>query len=724
MEKTENRAFFFGEFEVDATRRLLRKRGQTVTLNPKAFDLLLVLVERRGEVLSKNDLLDAVWANQFVEEKNLTVHVAALRKILGETKKENRFIATVPGRGYSFVAEFDAPAENEFVIESQKFERVFFTEEIEEGTRHKAQSKTSERQFSYFYLLSFVFLLLLGGFLWQRRTGLSNGVPFAQTSIRQLTTNGKVSIAALSPDGKLFAYIVNDFGQKSLWLGYVGGGNHLLLRPAWADANYSELAFSPDSSRLYFSFQDEKNPNSALYRMPVSGGVEEKVSDSVDNFSLSPDGGQIAFAAHSANGAKDALFITATDGSEKREVASFQKAHFVSYDSVSWSADGKRLALSVIAEDDIYNQDILIVEIATGEIRRIKSDAWREIRKTAWLKDGSGLIVTGIEKTSFSSVIQHRIFHVEIPSGKTTEITTDLSSYESSLNLSAASDLLLSVEHRQLNNIWIAPTGDAGAARQITFGSFGRYDGLWGMDFTPDGKLVYTNSDTQSQLISVMNADGSEPRQLTAPGLIDSALNVTADGRYIVFLSNRGGGFNIWRMNVDGSIRTQLTFGKQNFQPFLSADGRWVYYKCWEKDTGELRRVSVDGGEPEIITDKETSWGGFSPDGKFFAASYKTDQSRLTVFNAATNEVVKQFDFPKGGTSSMGVHWSPDGKSIVYRDWNYGYWTQSVEGGEPQRMENLPKEKFYNFTFSKDGKQFAFVRGQETRDVVLISNIR
>jgi len=219
-----------------------------------------------------------------------------------------------------------------------------------------------------------------------------------------------------------------------------------------------------------------------------------------------------------------------------------------------------------------------------------------------------------------------------------------------------------------------------------------------------------------------MDADGSEARQLTPQGFIDSVLSVSNDGRYIVFHSTRGGGFDIWRMDIDGGNPKQLTFGNKNYLPFISPDNRFVYYKSWENDVGELRRVSIDGGEPESLNDKETSWGSFSPDGKYFAASYKTDKHRLAVFSAETNKVIKQFDFPKNGLAYMGLHWTPDSEAVAYRDFNYGYWLQPTGGGEPQRMEGLPKEKFYNFAWSKDGKQFAFVRGQEIRDVVLFGN--
>jgi Tol biopolymer transport system component len=129
--------------------------------------------------------------------------------------------------------------------------------------------------------------------------------------------------------------------------------------------------------------------------------------------------------------------------------------------------------------------------------------------------------------------------------------------------------------------------------------------------------------------------------------------------------------------------------------------------------------VPIDGGEPECVTDKETSWMSFSPDGKFLAAAYMTDKRRLAIISAETHAIVKQFDLPKTATLFMGSRWTPDGKSVTYRDTAYGYWVQDINGGEPRRLDGLPKEKFYNFSWSRDGKWFAFVRGQEIRDVVI-----
>lgn len=102
------KTFSFGEFELSGVKRTLLKRGENVSLNSKTFDLLLTLVENRGRVLSKDELLEKVWEGAFVEENNLTVHISALRKIFGEKKDEHRFIVTIPGKGYKFVGGEDS----------------------------------------------------------------------------------------------------------------------------------------------------------------------------------------------------------------------------------------------------------------------------------------------------------------------------------------------------------------------------------------------------------------------------------------------------------------------------------------------------------------------------------------------------------------------------------------------------------------------------------------
>ena len=100
----QDRLYEFGVFRIDTRERQLLRNGDPVPLPPKVYDTLLVLVENRGHIVEKEALMKAVWPDTFVEEANLTVHISALRKALGETVSEHQYIETLPRRGYRFVS--------------------------------------------------------------------------------------------------------------------------------------------------------------------------------------------------------------------------------------------------------------------------------------------------------------------------------------------------------------------------------------------------------------------------------------------------------------------------------------------------------------------------------------------------------------------------------------------------------------------------------------------
>src|SRR5215210_1704196 len=104
MSKKVAHFYDFGPYRVDALKRLLLRDGEPVPLTSKVFDTLFTLVSHSGEVLEKGELMTALWPDRFVEENNLTQNVSTLRKALGEHRSEHRYIVTIPGRGYSFVA--------------------------------------------------------------------------------------------------------------------------------------------------------------------------------------------------------------------------------------------------------------------------------------------------------------------------------------------------------------------------------------------------------------------------------------------------------------------------------------------------------------------------------------------------------------------------------------------------------------------------------------------
>ena len=118
-----------------------------------------------------------------------------------------------------------------------------------------------------------------------------------------------------------------------------------------------------------------------------------------------------------------------------------------------------------------------------------------------------------------------------------------------------------------------------------------------------------------------MDQDGSNQKQLTADGSNNKWPVASADGRYIVFMSDRAGLQNIWRMDIDGNNPKELTVGGSEWLPDGSPDSKWVIYRSgFGKHT--LWKVSIDGGEPVQLNDNASSRPAISPDGKWIACAY------------------------------------------------------------------------------------------------------
>src|SRR5215510_1887584 len=119
MSQQKKHFYDFGPFRIDVLKRRLSRGGELIRLTPKAFDLLLVLVEEHGRTVEKDELLDRVWPGTAVEENNLNQNITALRKSLGDSRQESQYIATIPGIGYRFVAEVRV-AEEEDLAQRRK----------------------------------------------------------------------------------------------------------------------------------------------------------------------------------------------------------------------------------------------------------------------------------------------------------------------------------------------------------------------------------------------------------------------------------------------------------------------------------------------------------------------------------------------------------------------------------------------------------------------------
>jgi Tol biopolymer transport system component/DNA-binding winged helix-turn-helix (wHTH) protein len=717
-------------------KRLLWRGGEIVSLKPKAFETLLALVEAKGEMLGKEELLKRVWPDTIVEEGNLTFNISSLRKALGDDPRLHEYIVTIPGEGYRFVAGVRVAGFDE--LEVRERTRVSIEEVTDSTIDSRASASTvralpgsSERVRVRPTIIAasvFIILLAVGGIaLWRyKQTELSasakTAVPFQQNTIKRLTNLGNALQAALSPDGKLFVHsAVEKDGRHSLWLGHTDGGDPVQLRPP-EEIVYQSLTFAPDGSGIYFVVTDNYRSNGSLFRMPVFGGVPEKIKEPVrSEIALAPDGKRFAFTRTDRSKHTSSVIVANVESMSEGDVASRSLEEAFVASSLAWSPDSSSIAVAAVNDASGKKHEIFILNVANGSTKQLTSSNWAAVYAITCLRDGTGLIVAAKDD---ETALSH-LWYVSSADGTVRPVVSDLNSYNLNLSMPTSNDAVLTVQYQYYSNIWVTPADNSGGAKQISFGSLGRIDGVRGFDWTPDGHIVYKANVDNSQTIWAMDASGGSQKQLLPNGYTNNNLSVTYDGQYVVFESNRGGKAEIWLASIDGSDIRQLTNGGNNSQPHSSPAGKWIVYKAANDDVGALWRISVDGGTPTRLTERGANWPRISPDGRWVACEYNmVDNNKLAIVPIEGGTPVKLFDVPRLANFSYGIRWTPDGQAITYHDWATGIWKQSLNGGQPERLVGLPEEKMFGHGWSRDGKLFAFVRGVQIRDVVLIRNLK
>ena len=551
-------------------------------------------------------------------------------------------------------------------------------------------------------------------------------------TIERLTTNGRATTAAISPDGKFYVYTVDEGGKHSVWVRQLAASRDVQIIPAEEDVYYWGIGFTPDSNYINFvKVQFEKNVDWSLFQMPVLGGTQKKLIDDADGgVGYSPDGKQFAYLRGEYPSAEESsLVIANADGTGERILASRKEPEdFPARGRIpAWSPDGKTIAC--ITGDDttvMGKMDVVEVNVSDGEVKPVTTQGWKWINQIAWLKDKSRLLVLGSQAEAKS--MESQIWSFSYPSGEARRITTDLSDYWS-VSLTGDSDALVTVQSSSISNIWVAPIGDTSRAVQIKSGGTNG-EGNDGLAWSPDGRIVYNSRASGVDEVWIINADGSGPKQLTADATLSLPSRVTPDGRYIVFGSLRNEHLNFWRMDLDGGNQTQLTNGNiGTYHPTVTPDSRWLIYTAETSAGPHLWKVSIDGGGEAVqITDRFTNSPEVSPDGKWIACSYRHDSNstwRYAIIPIDGGEPTKVFDL-LGKKSDF--RWSLDGNSLYYlRDTEGGVtniWSMPLDDKPPKQLTEFKTEQIYNFALSSDRRQLALSRGTTTSDVVLIRDFR
>jgi len=538
--------------------------------------------------------------------------------------------------------------------------------------------------------------------LWRGRR-----LPSNQMRIERIPDTEKAGAVALSPDGQYIAYTTRN---GSLWVRRLGTDSSIQI----IAGGVVYPTYSPNGEQIFYV------NNEILYKVPVRGGEPIKVLVDVNGpgpISFAPDGEHFAFARHQDD--ERLLLVANADGTGEHVLAS-RKSPEELY-SPAWSSDGNIIAC---VEASKVGLTLLAVAVATGAEKPISSYKWSAVDRLAWLPEGSGLVASAME----TRAAPKQIWHIPYPSGETSKLTNDFESYVD-LSVSADGNRLASIQSVRQSSLWIAPNGDPGMAKAISFGER-KLGGA--VSWTSDGRILCVLETNGGRDIWLVNADGTNPKQLTTDANRNRQPDVSPDGRYIVFTSDRSTSVDhIWRMDIDGSNPIQLTHGEGDgeVQPTVSRDGRWVIYSKGGPDTDikekTVWKVPIDGGEPVQLTRTSSTGAAVSPDGMLIACWYKQSRTspwQIALIPFAGGSPTKTFDVDRA--SIFALRWAADGQSISYIDTrDGGIWNQPIRGGPPTRLIQFTSERIMGFDWSSDD-QLVFTRMHDSNDVVLISDFR
>ena len=539
--------------------------------------------------------------------------------------------------------------------------------------------------------------------------------------ITRLTTSGKVSNAAISPDGKTVVYVLNDGGKKSLWIRQVATSSNIQIVPP-TEVNIGRETFSPDGTYVYYQAFDKENPRGILLQVPAFGGVPRKIITNIAGpITFSPDGSRVAFIRNDnvATG-EDQLIIANADGTNEKKLAARKGDAFFPGNGMSWSPDGKTLGCAAGSYAGGYHYGVVTVDVATGEQKEITNKRFIDVGRVSWLSDGTGMLVNAMA----AGANQEQIWMIPYPSGEAQQITHDLTDYGGT-SLTSDSRSLVTVQYDGSSNVWVAPANDLAHGKQITAG---KLEGDSGVTWTPDGRIIYSSTAGGSADLWIMNADGSNQKQLTSDPAQDYEPHVTPDGRYIFFGSLRGKLPSVWRMDIDGNNLKQMT-DQEDYLQDISPDGKWLIFTSWRTTKLSLWRVSVDGGDPVQITDLFVNGARVSPDGKSIACRYQdqnpTAPYKLIIMPFEGGPPTKSFDLLP--TTSGSPEWQADGVSINFYDSRTGttnLWSFPLDGSPMKQLTDFKPDTVFNRELSFDRKWMAIGRGPVTSDVILITDFR
>ena len=722
----------FGAFELDIAAAELRKHGTLIKLQPQPLRVLLLLTQRAGHVVTREEIQRCLWSDAtFVDfERGINFSINQIRSALADNADRPRYIETLPRRGYRFIAEV---AHHEFAksfpsadvgIEpmdsaaaGNAANGVSASDSLAPALPQVIPTTAGSRRRLILIGAAAIAGLAFGTFAIYRAVFRVPIISYENLQISKLTDEGKAEEVAISPDGRYLAYAVRNAAESGIRVRHVETRSDVQIPlPDKDRQRFLGITFSPDGNFIYYVQSSKKIASyNNLYKVPVLGGTPlllGKYADAAVTFS--PNGQAFAYTQGSTDRNIIEVRIANADGTGDRLLAAIADGSADFQPGPAWSPDGQTIAVTVMLRGDKVRFALDEVLVANGRVRELYSDS-HEMGRAVWLAHGDALVAAIRNQNG-----RRQLWVISYPRGKPIRLTNDLEDYQDDIDVSRDGKNVVAITTTLASNVWLAPVADASRVRQITSAP----PGVIRVAFTSLGKVLASTGDGG---IWLMNSDGSEPSPFTTAS---NAFSPTPCGHFVVFNSLHDGTIDLVRVDADG-LKPKILFHGDIGSPTCSNDGRSVFFVRTIKPYAILR-LPTEGG---IAIDIVKSPGyeimqnlSSSPDGMLLAYAYDealpATGTNLTVIPSSGGAPLETFKVP---SDIFSLRWSRDGQKLQYlltRSGVTNLWEQPVAGGEPHQSTKFSSGRIFDFDWSSDGKQLVLTRGDFSSDVVLLSHLR
>jgi Tol biopolymer transport system component/DNA-binding winged helix-turn-helix (wHTH) protein len=666
----------FDAFEIDLAQGELRRDGQKIRLQDQPFQLLAALLERPGEVVSRETLRTKLWpGDTFVDfDHSLNAAIKRLRDALGDDPENPQLIETVPRRGYRFLPHVSQP-----------------------------ESPRPISRFLRLPLLASLALAAILGVTAAHRifSGQASGPPMR---IMPLTTSpGIADQPAFSRDGDQVAFVWDGNSSKGtdVYLKRIGTDRPLQL----TQTNGFVCCAAWTSEDRYVAFLRCSGQNQGIFLVPSLGGQERILRKMAGcrGLSASPDGPTLVYADGSP-GRPSALFRMSLNDLQPHQLT-FPASSLVGDQDPVFSPDGKSVGfIRIIGE---ATADIYTVPVSGGTPRQMTFDK-TFVNGMTWTADASKIVFSSSRDGGQS------LWVVPLAGGNPTRLALG-GAAASHPAISRNGDRLAYRQGMIHPNLWTIEISNSRAksqSRAQPFFSSSAYNN--GPQFSPDGAMVAFSSSRSgnNEIWTCAAVNCSEPQQLTSLKSVSGTPRWSPDGKKIAFDSRPKGHSQVLVVNAEGGTPVAITDGvAEDKVPSWSSDGKFVYFLSNRDGSDEIWKVSASGGSPSQVTHN----GGFaafeSADGRFLYYAKGDDQPGIWRIPSGGGDEVQIL--PRPSPQRWG-DWALSDRGIYYADESGArpaiefYSFSNRRTIRVAEVEGLPPFGDPGFTVSPDGKRIIF----------------